>query len=205
MTDEQRFPHFNLKQYLVEQKIEYREWESGDHVELAINCLKCREHGESRADTKKRLWVHEAIGLFHCYNCGWDGQLPRLVMALANTTVEGALRVMRGKISSLDNLNFRLTHESYDYDNGDEDSELQDVAFPHGFESFDDCKDRSTLFHGYLKKRGLSLQYAINNGWGFSRVGYVANRIVVPTYMDDRLVFWQARDVLDTAHPAFGR
>ena len=204
-TPEKRFPQFSLAGYLRDEKIDHREWESGDHVELALNCPMCVERGEKSPDTKGRLWVNELNNVFYCYNCEWAGQLPRLVTKLSNTTLAGALRVLRGKVNTLDVLNYKLAHDyERDDDEDEHDETLPEVTFPHGFQAFDDHRDEDTLFHRYLSKRGVSLEYAAGMGWGFSRIGYVANRIVVPTFMEDRLVFWQARDVLDTGHPAFG-
>jgi len=198
------YPNFSLPTYYRELGIDFKEVDADDHVEVIANCPKCVEQGEARADTKQRLWANEAKGEFCCYNCGWGGGFPYLVAGLSNTTLAGALSLMKGKAGSLDVLNFRLAHQEYERDDDDEGDELREVAFPHGFESFDECKDQDTAFHRYLTKRGIPHSYAKRMGWGFSRVGYTRGRIIVPTYMDDRLVFWQARDILERRHDRWG-
>jgi len=204
MLTEKPYPQFSLATYYRELGIDFKEIEADDHVEIITNCMKCVENGELRPDTKQRLWANETRGQFCCYNCGWDGGLPWLVAGISNTTLAGALGLMKGKTSSFGVFSFRLAQQEYERDDDDEADELREVAFPHGFESFEECRTKKTIFHRYLDKRGIPLSYAKMMGWGFSTVGYTQSRIIVPTYMDDRLVFWQARDILEKEHPNFG-
>lgn len=192
---EQRFPNFDVCQFLTDKKIDHRKHDAEDHTEIAMNCPACVERGEPRPDEKLRLWIAPERGTFCCYNCGWDGNLIHFVMKVAQVGVRGALKIMRGKTNVLEYLNFSLCHDA-ERDESDEIAENPEISFPHGFESFDEVR-RKTVFHDYLKRRGIPLAYAKAMGWGFSTVGYTKNRLVVPTYMNDRLVFWQARDVLE--------
>lgn len=200
---DERFPNFDVKEFLTDQKIDFKVSDADDHEEVMVNCPSCLERGEVRADTKRRLWIAPVKGVFHCYNCDWDGNLVRLVMRLAGVGVRGATRLMRGKMTSLEYLNFPLVHDSVRAQDDDDEDFLPEVAFPHGFQSFDECRVK-TPFHRYLRRRGIPLAYAKEMGWGFSTVGFTKDRLVVPTYMDDRLVFWQARDILEEDHPAAG-
>lgn len=200
-----KYPNFSIKTYLSDCQVHFRVHETGEHDELAINCPTCVTNGEQRPDTKKRLWINASTGDFYCYNCTWSGQLPRLVQALSHTSLLGALRIMKGKTGNLELLNYRLSNE-VDFtfkELDDEDLSLPECEFPHGFEFFSESRKKKTIFHKYLDKRGISLDYACEMEWGFSTVGYTANRLIVPSYMDKRLVLWQARDVLEKKHPCW--
>jgi len=198
-----KFPNFDLGHYLKENGVYYLKHDSDDHVEYAMNCPMCRLRGEKRSDTKRRLWVNPRVGMFTCYNCDWSGPLERLVQIFSKCDVERAIRILEGrKPGSLEMLNFPLHHP--EYDNDDEAETLREVEFPHGFRLFSDSEDTDTIFHRYLEGRDIPLEYAIENGWGFSEVGYTQHRIIVPTYMEERLVFWQARDVLGNLHDHYG-
>ena len=197
-----RYPHFDLDSYLKEQSVYYRKHDGEDHIEYAMNCPICKSRGEARNDTKSRLWVNPNKGTFYCYNCGWDGPLARLVQIFSHCDWKSAIRILKGSVvSDIELLNFKLIHEEYNFET--EESTLRGVEFPHGFVPFTDSKP-GTVFHDYLKKRGVPLGYACDKGWGYSRMGHTQNRLIVPTYMNDRLVFWQARDVLEAKHPSFG-
>jgi len=197
-----RFPAFDLESYLQEQGIEFKAHESDGHIEIAFNCPKCTERGESRSDTKRRLWINKMDGKFTCYNCSWSGDLRRLVAHYSNTSYEGALKILRGNVlDSLEHLNFRLYDEPIDLKDESE-ATFREIDFPFGFRTFEERTPQ--IFTDYLEKRGVDLDYAISNMWGWSRNGFTKDRIVVPTFMDDLLVFWQARDVLGASHERWG-
>lgn len=204
--ENQKYPNFSIKSYFSDVQINYRSHETGEHEELAINCPTCVSNGEARPDTKKRLWVNSTTGDFYCYNCTWAGQLPRLIQAISHVSLLGALRIMKGKTGNLELLNYRLSNE-VDFtfkELDDEDLSLPECEFPHGFELFSEARKKHTIFHKYLDKRGIGLDYACQMEWGYSKVGYTKNRIIVPTFMDKRLVLWQARDVLEKKHEHWG-
>jgi hypothetical protein len=200
-----KYPNFDLDIYLREQSVYFRKHDSDDHIEYAMNCPKCKDRGEARDDTKKRLWVNPEKATFYCYNCGWDGPLTRLVQVFSNCHWRTAIKILQGKrLSNLETFNFQLVHEQYDMDD-DEDDLPKEVSFPHGFQSFADASFscETEPFFNYLEGRGIPLETAIEHGWGFSLAGFTNNRIIAPTYMEDRLVFWQARDILEKRHPSW--
>lgn len=197
-----RYPNFSLAEYLEDQGVIFKERLSNDHTEFSTNCPKCVERGESRPDTKGRLWVNPKKGTFFCYNCHWDGNLVRLIQHYSNANYEAALKILKGKTPNpLEHLNFTLLQEMID-DEDDRES-MSAVDLPYGFKSFEEHPDES-VFTAYLEYRGIPLEYAVSHGWGFTETGYTANRIIVPCYQDDELVFWQARDVLEEEHEAWG-
>lgn len=207
MLQPMKYPNFSVKNYLNDIQLQFNTHDTGEHNELAINCPSCVDNGEPRPDTKKRLWINGKTGDFYCYNCSWAGQLPKLVCALSHTTLLGALRIMKGKTGNLEILSYRLSNEvdfTFKELESEEIGNLPEVEFPHGFELFSENRDAKTIFHKYLRKRGIDLDYACEQEWGYSKRGYTANRLIVPTYMNKRLVMWQARDILEKKHQLWG-
>jgi DNA primase len=197
-----RYPNFSLQEYLNDQGVRFKARDSNDHIEYSTNCPKCVERGEERPDTKGRLWVNPMKGTFVCYNCRWDGPLVRLIQHYSHASYESALGILRGKAGSLDHLNFTL-HQRVFENEDDTESEITTVTLPHEFRDFRKRSPQS-VFTEYLKHRGIPLDYAIDHSWGYAESGYTRNRIIVPTYINETLVFWQARDVLEEAHPKWG-
>lgn len=197
-----KHPNFNFSEYLKKKDVSFRIHDSADHKEYAICCVKCVENGEPTLDTNYKCWINLEKGTFNCYRCGWTGPLVALIQKLSNVNRIAAVRILQGRrIGATELCDFNLIVEEYDFD--DEPEKLKEIELPQGFIGFDET-DVRTPFHDYLLKRGITQNYAKENGWGFSRVGYVANRIIVPMYVNDKLVYWQARDILEEKHLHWG-
>jgi hypothetical protein len=180
-----RYPNFSLDEFLITHGIEWRAYDAADHKEYAINCPECTERGEPTPDTHKKLWINTEKGGFVCYRCTWSGSMVRLVQKISNCTFENALKVLKGSsLDPLEHLNLKLYEEKVDLDVSE--AQLVDIELPYGYEPIEGP-------HPYLEKRGIPWKYASLNDWGYSTVGYTKDRIIVPTFMDGRLVFWQAR------------
>jgi len=198
-----RYPNFSLVEYLEQQNIKYSARDSDDHIEYSTNCPKCVERGEKRPDSKGRLWINSKKGTFYCYNCQWNGPLVRLVQQFSNASYESALKILRGKSPNpFEHLNFSL-HQTV-YDDDDIEEVVSAIELPRGFKSFDENHSDGELYRAYLDYRGIPLKYAVSHGWGYTESGYMHHRIIVPTYINDDLVYWQGRDVLESAHPDWG-
>jgi len=186
ITSDSRYPNFEIESYFKEQSIEFKIHDSDDHTEYAINCPACTRRGEAREDTKFRLWINPKNGFAYCYNCDWRPNIPMMVQELSGTDMTGALKIVRGQLlDPMQHLNLKLYEEHVSWDD-DVDEELKELQFPYGYKLIDGP-------HPYLEKRGIPWEVAFKLDWGYSEVGFCKRRIIVPSYMDDRLVFWQAR------------
>ena len=185
---EHRFPNFNLQEFLKERDYEWKSYTADDHIEFAINCPACKERGEDTPDTKKKLWINYSKGYFYCYRCDYTGSLLKLVQKIANITLESALRVLRGRLlSPHEYLALKVIKQrGYNDDSNEGENELREVELPYGYRPVEGP-------HQYLDRRNIPWRYAARNDWGYSTAGYTKGRIIVPTFMDERLVFWQAR------------
>lgn len=185
LTYDCQYPNFDFESYLSEKQIDFRKVEADDHVEWCINCPMCTERGEPTLDLNKKLWTNINKAKFHCYRCKWSGPLTRLVQKLSNVRLVEALKVLRGEqLDPMDYMNLRLYEERYEF--GEDEDEIREVELPYGYEPIEGSQT-------YLSKRGIPWKYAENHDWGYSNVGYTKGRIIVPTFMDGRLVYWQAR------------
>lgn len=181
----ERYPNFSLEQFLAEHDIAWKVYESGDHAEVSVNCPSCTERGEDTPDNKKKLWINQDKGTFYCYRCQWSGSFVRLVQKLTNSSFGNAIRILKGtSLDPMEHLNLKLIVEKAEVDGVD--LELREVELPYGYEPIEGPQP-------YLEKRGIPWQYAARNEWGFSVAGFTKDRIVVPTFMEGKLVFWQAR------------
>lgn len=180
-----QYTNFELPRFLHENFDSVKENDSGDHIEYSVDCPCCQERGEPTPDNKKKLWINANTGFFYCYRCQWDGSLTRFVQKILNIDYTKVIKVLKGdSVSQLEVMNMKLYMEPRDLDKGFD--EIPELELPYGYNPIDEP-------HEYLAERGVPWQHAERMGWGYSDAGYTKNRIIVPTFMDDKLVFWQAR------------
>jgi hypothetical protein len=191
-----RYPQFDFEKFFVEYAGDYRVFDSHDHSEVAINCPCCEERGEPTPDKNKKLWINLEKGTFYCYRCQWAGQILRLVQQLTNCTFTNAIKLLRGSaLNPFEHLDLKLVNETFEPDR-EKDDLLKDLELPYGYSPIEGPQE-------YLKKRGVPWEYASRNEWGISDAGYTKDRIIVPTFMEQRLVFWQARATWDGSGKEF--
>lgn len=187
------FPNFKIPEYLKSLNIEFKRHESGGHTEFAMCCKFCVEEGESRDDIKYRLWINSETGEWNCYNCNIGGSLQYLVQKLSHVDFYAAIKILVGRpLNPMDFMNLRLELPNIEPDEG-ESLHLREIELPHGFILFNDLPHTEGIAHEYLKKRGIPLGHAIAREWGYSDAGFTLGRIIVPTFMEGQVVFWQAR------------
>lgn len=184
-----KFPGFDIALFLQERNKEYKIHENYSHTEYATDCPMCTERGEPTPDHKKKLWINPKTGYYLCYRCSWSGDLVDLVRAYDKCSMFAALKVLQGKpLDPMENLNLHLEIEHYDLD--EESQELKEIELPYGY-------NQIVRNHAYLIERGVPVEYATDHEWGISDAGFTKDRLIVPTFMDGRIVFWQARATWD--------
>ncbi len=183
----ERFPHFELDSFLKDHDIRWNKHDADDHTEYALNCPCCHLRGEPTPDTNKKLWLNLTKATFFCYRCDWTGSIIKLVQEFNKCNFMSALKILRGKpLDPLQHLNLSLNTDEPDFRDEDVEEKLRVVSLPYGFIPIDSP-------HPYLEERGIPWEYAARNDWGYSDAGYTNHRIIVPTFMEGDLVFWQAR------------
>lgn len=181
-TFTEKYPNFDFERFLHEEHIDHKVNESGEHLEYSVNCPECLNHGEPTPDTKKKLWINPTKGMGICYRCGYSGSLIYIVKTLMGTSLANAIRIVKGKTPE-GLMNFKLLMPQF---TDQSITELKTIELPYGYEPI-------VGPHPYLEERGIPWQYAVQNGWGTCDAGYLKDRIIVPFYIGEKLVFWQAR------------
>ena len=182
-----QYPQFSLEHYLDEKGIDYQIHDSESHAEVSINCPECHNRGEPTPDRKKKLWINPEKATFYCYRCSFAGGILQLIKSISQCSFTQAIKIVRGKsINPLEHFELKLFDPDLKIKMHDEELELREIELPYGYEPIEEPDD-------YLESRGIPWKYATKNHWGKSSVGYTKNRIIVPTFMEGRLVFWQAR------------
>lgn len=178
------FPNFKLKDFLRQHSTDYQEHDAGTHMEYAICCPECEKRGKSK-DTEHKCWINPKKGMFLCYRCGWSGSLVTFVRGMLNCDYKSATKVLMGNpLDKIDFMNMKLFDEEIDW--RDSEIDVVSVDLPYGYIPIESE-------HDYLTERGVPWEYAEANDWGYAEIGFCANRIIVPFYMENQMVFWQAR------------
>ena len=182
-----QYPQFSLEHYLIDKGIAFQIHDSETHAEIAMNCPECHNRGEPSPDRKKKLWINPEKSTFYCYRCSFSGGILHLIQSVSQCTFTQAIKLVRGKsINPLEHFELHLLDPDLKIKMHDEEVELKEIELPYGYQPIDGPDD-------YLEERGIPWQYAMKNDWGRSSVGYTKDRIIVPSFMEGKLVFWQAR------------
>jgi len=86
---------------------------------------------------------------------------------------------------------------------GQLEKQLKEVNFPDEYRSLRDGRNSVVGKKAikYLEGRGFDIEMLMRMEFGYCATGRYANRIIVPTFEEGRLVYWQARDFTGTADP----
>jgi hypothetical protein len=188
-----QYPQFNLEQYLLEKDLSYQIHDSDTHCEISINCPECHKRGEPSPDRKKKLWINPEKGTFYCYRCSFSGGLVHLVKSISQCNFTQSIKLLRGRsINPLEHFELNLFDPDLKIKMHDEELELKEIELPYGYQPIDGPVP-------YLEERGIPWKYAMKNDWGISTAGYTKNRIIVPSFMEGKLVFWQARSTWEVS------
>jgi len=165
------------------------------HLEVSMCCLNPRCN-DDREDHEYKMWINLDSGVYVCYRCDEKGGVVKFVMKVLSCGFTTALRLLKGSINpaDLNLMSLTLHNEEIVMETEDEDKEIE---LPYSYEQI-----KGPL--PYLAERGVPWELAMNLGWGISKAGYTKDRIIVPTFQKDRVVFWQARDILNKSHPDYG-
>lgn len=80
------------------------------------------------------------------------------------------------------------------------EKELKEMQWPEGYRSLYEGRSSVTgrKAAAYLAGRGFKLDTLYELGFGYCGDGFYSGRIIVPSTIDSRLVYWQARDFTGT-------
>ena len=186
---------FDLQEYLKQ----FDPKDFGPNV--AIRCPHC--------DRDEKLWVllndrrdsdgeMRYAGSFICYYCFENagegaGHGPlQLIQWVEDVEFVEALKLLAQGAAFDRELDFvqavveALTKTESDED--DDEYEMPTIELPEGFRRITERRRPR-----YLKERGISVKRAQRYGMGYCERGYYFNRLIVPIYLDKKLVSFAAR------------
>ena len=152
----------------------YGKYQLRKGMEYAFRCPSCQ-------DTKFRMDVNLKMKVYHCYHCGEGGWISDLLPCSG----EQPIKNYWDKISVKGDV-IRIPIVT-----------TRECPLPKGFKVFNRGFLPLLLHREFLKERNISLETAVERGWGYVSEGeYRFNaRMVIPIYEDRRVICWVARAV----------
>jgi hypothetical protein len=103
---------------------------------------------------------------------------------------------MMGKVEGIEVINLSLNERDFELDK-DDSEEMKEIPLPSSFLAIEGPIP-------YLEERDVPWKLARSLGWGISKSGFTKDRLIVPMFVNRKVVFWQARDMLNEKHIDWG-
>lgn len=157
-------------------------------------CPLCDDH-------KERLFVNLDRQVFICHNCQTAGTAITLISLLEGVEWKKALDMYRGLEGYEKPLPEDLEQEVYQRLFKPDDVETSKYVYPlpDEFILIEQAVGKTgKKAKEYLRSRGVTLDMCEKYYIGYCEDGDYADRIVMPDFEDNELVYWQARTFLPT-------
>lgn len=165
---------------------------SGD--ELVCDCPAC--------SAEAKLWINENTGQFICFRCLWSGSLYDLVEDIENVSREQA-RIILGIDKGPTHAPVDMLEEVFSYPSKVEILTPETASVPtpdfrwFGFTKAASCAGEAEMageMLAALQSRGFDWDLIVKNRAGWCWEGRWAERVILPVYVEEKLVWWQAWD-----------
>ncbi len=158
-------------------------------MQYSYKCPLCDDH-------KERLFINVDRKVFKCHNCDEAGTLITFMSIYNHITWHDALDIFREYEGYEQPLPEDIEEEIY--------SKLIKVPpievpkfvhpLPEEFILMEDAKGKAGKeAMRYLRSRGVTMSMAERYYIGYCAEGKYANRIIMPDFEDNELIYWQAR------------
>ncbi len=173
---------FDVIPYLEDKRIEFVT-EGKDVTEgwIGLSCLWCDDNGH-------HLGINLEGNFANCWKCGSKGSVIKIVQALENNcSWQDALEIME-KYQNPERFTFKTIHE--------QTYQTRTIKFPSEFKKIDYQKI-FPIVKSYLKERGFNPETICRNKELYypDHLGDYKFRLILPIYMNRRLVGFTSRDV----------
>ena len=173
---------FNIEQFLINNKIEYRQ--VGKNVgkdEINICCTSCQEG-------RYHLGININKNLFHCWICGHRGNIAKLIAELKNISYIEAKEITNPQNDLKKVLEERNNKMVKIEEKVIKNKELELPLYTNPF-----VKDSSNVWqivaHRFLvNKYNLSWEQILEAKLHYCYFGKYKNSIIIPIYKDEKLV-----------------
>jgi len=174
-------------------EIEY--WTHGNNVSVGsvnVQCPFC-------SDTSNHCGVFQDTMLFNCWRCSTRGSFEYLLSELTHFSEAECTKI----VEDFDSVFRESTiNQIRDIFNKEEAIRkcigVEVVDLPEFFEKIT-LDIKFPLLFNYLKRRCISLDIVIKARCGICRVGDYANRMIIPIFLGDAVVAYQAADLTGRA------
>lgn len=158
--------------------------------ELRFLCIN-PDHKESVASSTIN-WnsLSDKYTWFSCFGCDYSGTLPKLVSVVAGITIAEAKKFIMEFDSG--KAPFKKKNQ-YHIEGKKRIIRRVKIKLPEGFRLIDLNVHNSYL--RYLQSRGVIEADIIKYGWGLCPTGHYAKRVLLPVYMNGKLVSFFARHI----------
>ena len=130
------------------------------------------------------------FGWFSCFGCGYSGSLPKFVSVIKELDEEEAKRfIVR---FAAENYDGESIIEKYEVENS-QDENYEEIEMPEIFEPIRLGKNSS--YEKYLLNRFVSVEQIKKYNWHFCPKGTLQKRVVLPVYIDGKMVCFYARHI----------
>jgi DNA primase len=165
---------FDIIAYLQSRNIRY--WTSGKNVSrgwVGINCLFC-------VDRSNHLGINLSSKAFSCHSCGEKGNVFKLIQEIEGVNFPEAVKILN-EFSGGEYVRKEKHFQSK-------------VVFPEGT-----TKNFAPTHIDFLIKRGYNPEEVIEKYdlYATGPIGAYKHRIIIPIYMNQRLVSFVGRDVTE--------
>lgn len=175
----------DIKKVLQHLGIAYSEY--GDEVKIQCPNPKHQDRNPSATvnvnrNSSKYTW-------FSCFGCNFSGKLPKLYATLKQCSTEKAMiEITKILKDDVKNVNKNIIQKDFL-----EEEEQFEILLP---EEYQEIKLMSgSSYYRYLQKRGLSDTDILSFDWGFCAKGYYAKRVILPIYMNGKIVSFYTRHI----------
>lgn len=173
--------NFDVIAYLEEREIHYDM--QGDNVSsdwIGLKCVFCSDH-------KNHLGVSLRTKMFHCWLCGETGDIVKLIRR-----VEGC-SFIRAK-----NIINSFQGKSYKPKKKAPVKEISNITMPLGFRQLTKHSFPKVV-ESYLKRRNFTRDLIEDYKLGFCKFGDYNLSLIVPIFVQGKVVSYQAVDATGTA------
>jgi len=169
---------FDAQQFYSDYEIQF--WTEGENVQsgwVNIQCPFCDDHSNHGGWNQQK-------GYYNCWKCGWH-PTSELVKIKLNISKHEAVKI----ISKYESFAVQLKKEK-------RKGGAEKIILPYGAEAL------KSIHKEYLRKRNYNPE-EIEKQWGIlgtNHLGEYKFRIIIPIFINNKIVSWQSRDITGLAN-----
>lgn len=172
----------------IEQNVDSRVKYTNNSNEIHICCPVCGE-------TRYRLYINLVTGQLYCHNCQFHGTAVNLIKYINGVSYAEAQKIfntIKGNIILPENIEDALKRRIME--TAPVEITKRSIPLPEEFQLISTSHNAvATRAANYLQGRGITPHQIEQHRMGICATGEYHNRIIIPIYQEDKLMFWVAR------------